>query len=447
MHVGVDDKGEIQYLEYNLYDDNGCVVNEPLLAFALTAIKNCYDRNRWHFRAFNVTTDTASNSWCRAPGTVEAIAMTEYIMEQISYELSVDPVQVRLANLNKSETILEEMIQTIIRDSEYERRKQEVKEFNEKNRWKKRGLRFVPMSWSGIVYSYFHVLMTVYYGDGSVVITHGGTEIGQGVHTKAIQVCAYTLKIPMSKIKVKTSNVITAPNSIATGGSFTSELVCLGVIKCCQQLLEKLAPVRARLGNPTWELLVFNAYLQGINLQTNYTVNPNDQPLYRTAGAAVAEVELDVLTGEHSVLRVDIIEDAGLSLNPEIDVGQVEGAFIMGMGYWTTENLRYNQKSGQLLTNRTWNYYVPMAKDIPIDLRIQLRRNSFNTIGVLGSKLTGEPATCLGIVVAFALREAISSSRDDSGYPKNDWFSISGPYTNENMLIAANTRIDEFKLK
>ncbi|KAM3958764.1 uncharacterized protein ACR2FA_007169 [Aphomia sociella] len=442
--LGVNNSGEIQYLEYHVYEDNGYIFSDPVVMFIQTGLKSCYNNMRWQYKIFNVTTDTASNTYTRAPGALESISMTEYVMERISYELNMDPVDVRLNNLDPQRTDVIDVVQTLLRDGEYQKRKEEVKKFNELNRWKKRGLRIAMMSYPIPVLIGYHVLLSVFHGDGTVVIKHGGIEIGQAINTQVIQIVAYTLNISINKVKVKPPDVASNPNNFTNGSSRTTQTVCFAAIKCCQLLLDRLSTVRDTLNDPTWELLITTAFNQGINLQTSYFVNANDQEPYRVGGAALTEVELDILTGEHEILRVDIVEDVGTSLNPDLDVGQVEGAFIMGVGYWTHEHYIYDEKTGELLTDRTWYYHVPLAKDIPIDFRIQLRRNSYNPFGVLGSKGVSEPPICLSISVAFALREAMAASREDSGRPKTQWFDVDGPYTLEKNVLKSDVRLDEF---
>ncbi|KPJ03064.1 Xanthine dehydrogenase [Papilio xuthus] len=458
--VGVNDTGEVQYLEYHLYSDNGYVVGDPVLLFAISAVKNCYDNRRWSYKLFNVTTDTASNTYARSPGELEGIAMTEHIMERISYELDKDPLEVRLNNLNPQYSDLAEIVAMIVETSEYNKRKEEVQAFNKLNRWKKRGLRVALMSWPASTVMDFHVLLAVYHGDGSVIVRHGGIEIGQGINTKVAQTVAYVLQIPLHKVKIKSTEVSATPNSNITGGSRTTHAVCFGVTKCCQLLLDRLSTVRETMNNPTWELLIQTAFLRGINLQTSYRVTPNDEEIFRVPGAAVVEVELDILTGEHDILRADILQDAGFSINPELDIGQIEGAFIMATGYWTCEDLIYDKKTGELLTDRAWNYHVPLAKDIPIDFRVKLRPNSFNPIGVFGAKIvsstilvcdtfanfpaTTEPPMCLAVSVAFALRAAIVSSREETGYPRTEWFHLDGPFTLETNVLKADVNLKEF---
>ncbi|XP_045540302.1 xanthine dehydrogenase/oxidase [Papilio machaon] len=442
--VGVSDTGEVQYLEYHLYSDNGCIVGDPILLFGISAVKNCYDNRRWSYKLFNVTTDTASNTYARSPGELEAIAMTEHIMERISYELDRDPLEVRLKNLNPQYSDLAEIVAMLVEESEYNKRKEEVNAFNKLNRWKKRGLRVAMMSWPASTVMDFHVQLTVYHGDGSVVIRHGGIDMGQGINTKVAQTVAYVLQIPLHKVKIKPTEVSATPNTIITGGSRTTHAVCFGVTKCCQLLLDRLSTVRETLNDPTWELLIQTAYLRGINLQTSYRVTPNDEEIFRVPGAVVVEVELDILTGEHDISRVDILQDAGFSINPEIDIGQIEGAFMMATGYWTCEHLIYDKKTGELLTDRAWNYHVPLAKDIPIDFRVKLRPNSFNPVGVLGARTTTEPPMCLAVSVAFALRAAIVSSREETGYPRTEWFHLDGPFTLEKNVLKADVNLKEF---
>lgn len=152
--------------------------------------------------------------------------MTEYIMEQISYETNMDPVDVRLANISKEDPTVIDVINTIIKESDYKKRKVEVSEFNEKNRWKKRGIRVVFMSWPIPVIANYNVLISVYHGNGDVVIKHGGIEMGQGINTKVRQVCAYILHIPVSKIMIKPSDSVANPNNSYTAGSQTSKSIC-----------------------------------------------------------------------------------------------------------------------------------------------------------------------------------------------------------------------------
>ena len=245
-------------------------------------------------------------------------------MERIAYELSMDPLEVRLNNLDAEHypDILE-MINTIKINSNYIKRKESVHKYNSSNRWKKRGLRFSLMKWKSVTPFQMNIILSVYHGDGSVAITHGGVEIGQGINTKAIQVCAYFLNIPLNKIKIKASNTTANANNSHTAASLTTQYVALGVQRCCEQLLQRLAPLRAKMGNPTWEQLIAKAYKLNMNLQACGDIGRKDIFEYNVYGVTLAEVEVDILTGEWQLLQVDLIEDVGKSVNPAIDIGQV----------------------------------------------------------------------------------------------------------------------------
>ncbi|XP_047533955.1 xanthine dehydrogenase 1-like [Vanessa atalanta] len=446
FEMGVNAKGEIQYVNHNLYDDNGYIYNEPIVSYGIDLYSNVYKSEAWTHKSYNTVTDTPSNSWVRSPGSLEHVAMAENIMERIAYELNLDSLEVRLSNLDREKHgPIQEMLDTLKSESQYDERKVAVDKFNSENRWTKRGLKYSFLRWSPLGPIYFNVTLTVFQDDGTVAITHGGVEMGQGINTKAIQICAYLLKIPVEKIKIKPNDTMIAPNSCFTGGSITSHNIGIGVRRCCEQLLARLEPVRTQLTDPTWEVLIKTAFERNIDLQVHGFVNTDDFQSYEVHGITLAEVEIDVLTGEWEIIRVDLIEDVGRSVNPELDVGQVEGAFIFGVGYWTTERLVYNHSNGELLTNRTWDYWVPQARDIPQDFRIYFKKGSFSTDVILGAKATGEPATNMGIVIPFAMRAAIAAAREEAGIPKTQWFQIDGPYTVDKIAYFCKNKLEDFK--
>lgn len=257
-------------------------------------------------------------------GTLEHIAMAELVMEQISYEMNLDPLDVRLVNLDpKYRDDMKEMVDNIIVRSDYVKRREIVNQFNAANRWKKRGLRFSFLRWSPAGGANYYINLSVFRGDGTVVITHGGIEMGQGINTKAVQVAAYLLKIPVEKIIVKENNTVIAPNCFLSGGSIVNYNVIAGVSKACKQLLSRLQPIRDQMDKPTWEELIIKAYNNNVDLQAHGFTTTTEEYPYDVYGVALAEVELDVLTGEFELLRVDLCEDIGQSVSPEIDIGQV----------------------------------------------------------------------------------------------------------------------------
>nr|QLI62138.1 aldehyde oxidase 7 [Streltzoviella insularis] len=447
FEVGVNKEGEIQYLKNTFYQDNGYSPNETISPITVNHFFNCYDSKRWYVEANSVATDTPSNTWCRAPSSTEGIAMIEYIMERIAFTLGKDPLQVRLLNMAKENNPIPELIEQLKKDSNYEDRLVEVQKFNDNNRWRKRALKLIPMTYDLFYIGNYNSIISVFHIDGSIAIIHGGVEMGQGINTKAAQVCAYMLGAPLEKISVKPSSSFTSPNTMCTGASVGSECIAFATMKACEILLKRLEPIKEKMGKPSWEDLISKAYNAGIDLQASYMYSNNDgvKP-YDICGTCALEVEVDILSGNHDVRRVDLLEDTGRSLSPIIDVAQIEGAFIMGLGYWTSEKTLYDAESGKMLTDRTWTYKPPGIKDIPADLRVYFRRNSTNPFGVLQSKATGEPALAMASVITHAFREALRAARLDAGYD-DQWVDINYPCTVENIFTAVGHKLEHFKLK
>ncbi|XP_022827163.1 xanthine dehydrogenase 1-like [Spodoptera litura] len=443
--VAVNSSGILQYVNLFAYTDNGYKINEPIAFYAADVYFNCYDGTKFNYKSYNTITDTAKNTYCRAPGTLEAIANIENIMERISYELSLDPIALRLANLNTNYSELAETVEALKTSAEYTSRRAAVDSFNTKNKWKKRGLRWAFCRFPPVGGLYADVNLSVYHSDGTIVITHGGIEMGQGINTKAAQVAAYLLNVPVELIEIKGNNSIIAPNSFASGGSITTEGVIVGLRRCIEQLQARLEPIKATMTDPTWLQLITAAFAANVDLQVHGYCSSSDAQAYEMFSAACCEVEVDVLTGEYEILRVDIMQDVGISMNPDIDIGQIEGAFMMASGYWTCEKLVYDSENGALLTDRSWDYHLPEARDIPQDFRVTLK-NSYSHDYILGSKGIGEPPACLSVVVPFALREAIVQARQESGIPTTEWFDIEGPFSTEKICMAMKTSVNDFKI-
>jgi len=269
---------------------------------------------------------------------------------------------------------------------DYINRKKNIESFNAANRWIKRGIGVTPLKYHLGYFGTSHATVSIFHGDGSVSISVGGIEMGQGLNTKVAQTAAHVLGIPLEKVSIKPSNTLTSPNDVVTGGSIGSEISCYATQRACEELLERLKPIKAENPSAEWPQLIDKAFEKNVDLLANFMYRPEDLKDYDIWAAACCEIEVDLLTGNIQLRRVDILEDTGESLSPGVDVGQVEGAFVMGLGYWLTESLVYNQQSGELLTNRTWTYKPPGAKDIPIDFRINFLQKSSNPFGVLRSK-------------------------------------------------------------
>ncbi|XP_017465818.1 PREDICTED: indole-3-acetaldehyde oxidase-like [Rhagoletis zephyria] len=438
--------GKIVGLKNIFYQDAGCTLNEnPIKGHSVGCAKNCYQLTDMNTKVVGeaVLTDAPSSTWCRAPGSVEGIAMIENILEHIAFEANIDPADARLANL-KPGNKMGELLPRFIKSTEYRERRKEIDNFNNNNRWIKRGLGLSIMEYPVFLFGQYPATVSVYHVDGTVVISHGGIEMGQGMNTKIAQVAAHILGIPLSFIKIESSDTINGANSMVTGGAVGSESLCFAVRKACETLNERLKPVKDELGKDGgWLNVVQRAWGKAINLIVSDHYKKGDMENYNVYGLALTEIEVDILTGNNQIKRVDILEDAGESLSPYIDIGQVEGSFVMILGYWLTEQLIYDRQTGQLLTNRTWNYKPPGAKDIPIDFRIELLQKNPNPAGFMRSKATGEPPCCLAISSIFAIQHALQSARKDAGL-KREWVRLGAPTTPEKIVLNAGT--DTLKL-
>uniref|UniRef100_A0A182PHL5 Indole-3-acetaldehyde oxidase n=1 Tax=Anopheles epiroticus TaxID=199890 RepID=A0A182PHL5_9DIPT len=438
-----DGNGRITRLSHTFIHDAGATLNVMLGGITSDMFKNCYRTDYWKLRTKVARTDTPPNTWARAPGSSEGIAMVENIMEHIAHQTGLDPVDVRMANISR-ENKLHSLLPRFRRQVEYDERKGQIEQFNGENRWHKRGIAIIPMQYPLELNSMKSAVLSVHTDDGTVTIVHGGIEMGQGINTKVAQVAAHLLGIPIEKIVVQPTDSLLNANSNASQHTQATDGVAFAVKRCCEILLERLRPYRTLLRRTAWEEMVRNAALDDVDLQVSFYATPTDMRTYTIWALACGEIDLDVLTGQVLVRRVDILEDVGESLNPGIDVGQIEGAFVMGLGYYLTEALVYDPKNGALLSNRTWNYKIPGHRDIPADFRVSFLSKSSNTGGVLRSKSTGEPAFSLSPVVVYAVRNALRSARRDAGLP-DIWLDMGSGMTPEKIFGLLENSIEQYK--
>lgn len=249
-------------------------------------------------------------------------------MEHIAFSVKKDPGDVRIANMKKDND-LAELIGVIKQESQYDKRVKEIEQFNNANRWMKKAISLNVMLFPVQYYGNYQAIVSIYRGDGTVTVTTGGTEMGQGLNTKAAQVCAYTLDIPLEYVSVIPSYSFTCANSCFSGSSITSESVCFSIIKACKILKERLQPIKDQMTNPTWKELVFKAGEEMVDMTVSYMMTDREPELkpYSAYAVTIFEVQLDALLGRYEILQLDILEDAGLSANPAIDVGQVITTF------------------------------------------------------------------------------------------------------------------------
>ncbi|GAB0096226.1 xanthine dehydrogenase [Sergentomyia squamirostris] len=442
--VVTDNNGQILKLENSIFVDFGATLNDNVPGQVLPNFANGYNTENWYWQLSTVRTHKPTNTMARSPGTLEFTSMIENIMQNIAAVTGQDPIDVRLANMPE-DTDRRQFITDFRTSTNYETRKTEIDEYNTQNRWKKRGIALVPMNYRIHYQGVRYALVSIHHGDGSVTISHGGIEMGQGINTKAAQVAAHILGIDLEMVTVVPSFNFVSPNTLHASSSLTTPSVTYAVQLACQTLLDRMETVRSDNPDMAWAELVQQAFQQDVDLAALYMYNHSDHEAYNVFGIACAEIELDVLTGNFLLNRVDILQDTGESINPLLDVGQIEGAFIMGLGYWLHEKLIYNPNNGKLVTNRTWNYKVPGALDIPVDFRVTFLQNHNVDQGILRAKAVGEPTMALTIVVLFAIRYALNSARSDAGNTEA-WYNMGAPSTIEEILLLTQNRYQDFQL-
>lgn len=246
-------------------------------------------------------------------------------MEHIAFELQKDPVDVRFANMRQEDNDFPELIPMFKEKTDFNKRYNDIKYFNRVNRWMKKAITLNIMLFPVIYYGNYHALVSIYRGDGTATVTTGGVEMGQGLNTKAAQVCANKLGIPLDCVSVIPNYSFTSANNVFSGSSITSESVCFAIIKACEILKQRLQPIKMTMKNPTWKELIKRAGDEQVDLVASYMMTDKEPELksYSAFAVTVLEVQLDVLLGRYEILRVDILEDVGISTNPAIDIGQV----------------------------------------------------------------------------------------------------------------------------
>jgi xanthine dehydrogenase/oxidase len=415
-------------------------------------------------------TNTAPCTNMRAPGVVQSCVATELVIHRVAAELGLPVIAVQQRNFvtNGSITIcgqpivnctLQTVWNTLLQRSRYEDRMGRCEEYNANNLWRKRGISITPVRY-GIGWKKFNagVRLGVQRQDGTIIVVHTGLEIGQGINTKVAQVVASTLNVDVSLVHVSTAASDDLINGGWTGSSGTSETVCQAAVNACSTLNERLQPYIMQVSSSNcstttttdWVTLL-DSLPPDVSLNTegwySPVVNPNGEKFqYFVYAACVSEIELDVLSGEVHVLAAEIAYDCGQSLNPAVDIGQIEGAFVMGLGYFLTEHKEYSIDSALLETAGTWEYKPPLVQEIPSLFNVTLLKNMYNTDGILGSKAVGEPPMICANSVYFALRMAISSARRDAGCDRVNAtvFDLSIPATVDERLAACLVHLNRF---
>jgi len=478
-HVGFDENGQIKGINITV---NGNCGYSPDLSDAIVDRAMFHSDNAYFLDQATVTgnrckLNTVSHTAYRGFGGPQGIMTIEKVMDDIARYLGKDPLEIRKINLygtdDRNETHyhqkvehnkLAELIVSLEESSDYQARRQCITEFNSNNTILKKGIALTPVKF-GISFTVQHLnqagALVHIYTDGTIHLNHGGTEMGQGLFTKVAQIVAEEFHVNVDTVGVSATRTDKVPNTSPTAASSGTDLngkaaqAAAKILKTrliefsCEQYQVNENEVnfsnsQVHIGEQTFSFteLVQQAYMARVSLSaTGFYKTPKihfdratakGRPFfYYSTGAAVSEVLIDTLTGEYKLLRADILHDVGHSLNPAIDIGQIEGAFIQGMGWLTTEELVWNEQ-GRLLSNNPATYKIPAISDAPVDFRVDLVPDDPNREQTIyNSKAVGEPPFMLAISVWSALKDAIASVANHQKSPELDT-----PATPERVLWA-----------
>lgn len=465
--VGFMKTGRIVALEVDHYSNAGNTLDlsQNVMERALLHMDNVYKIPNIRGTGRLCKTNLSSNTAFRGFGGPQGMLIAEYWMSEVAVTCGLPEEEVRRMNMYKEGDLthfhqklegftLPRCWDECLANSQYHTRKSEVDKFNKENCWKKRGLCIIPtkfgISFTSAFLNQAGALIHVY-TDGSVLLAHGGIEIGQGLHTKMVQVASRALKIPTSKIYISETSTNTVPNTSPTAASVSTDINGQAVYEACQTILKRLEPFKKKNPQGSWEDWITAAYQDAVSLSaTGFYKTPNldysfetnsGKPFhYFTYGVACSEVEIDCLTGDHKNLRTDIVMDVGSSLNPAIDIGQVEGAFVQGLGLFTLEELHYSHE-GNLHTRGPSTYKIPAFGSIPTEFRVSLLRDSPNKKAIYASKAVGEPPLFLAASIFFAIKSAVRAARAQHAENNvNELFRLDSPATPEKIRNACTDK-------
>jgi xanthine dehydrogenase large subunit len=459
--VGFDDLGRILGLKLLIASNCGfsADLSGPVADRAIFHLDNAYFLEHLSVASYRCKTNLQSMTAFRGFGGPQGMVLIETLMGEIARHLQKDALGIRQQNFYDTEgpravthygmTIEDNVAPALVEDlagrAGYADRRRAIAAFNSHNRVIQKGLALTPVKF-GISFTATHMnqagALVHVYTDGSVLVNHGGTEMGQGLFTKVAQVVADELGVPLQKVRVSASDTSKVPNASPTAASSGTDLNAKAAQLAARQIKERIAPLRQP--GDTFEDLVQRAYMARVQLWSDgFYATPKihydrtklqGRPFYYFAyGAACAEVAIDTLTGEMRVLRVEILHDVGQSINPAIDRGQIEGGFIQGMGWLTTEELVWDA-AGRLKTQAPSTYKIPAAGDLPAHFSVDFWPHPNREETVFRSKAVGEPPLMLALSVMEAVRDAIGQARQARG--QSSRFCLDLPCTPERILMA-----------
>ena len=477
--VGFNNRGVIEGVKIKLASRCGISpdLSGAINSRALLHIDNAYYLSDISVENYLCKTNTSSSTAFRGFGGNQGMMVIENIIDNVARFLSKDSAEIRKINFyqkNKKnithygmkieDNIINEIFSKLIKSSNYKNRRLNIKKFNLKNKYLKKGLAITPVKF-GISFTTRHLnqagaLVHIYYADGSVHVTTGAVEMGQGTYTKIAQLVANEFGLPFNKIKVSSTRTDKVPNTSASAASSTTDLNGAAAINAVNKIKENLAlfvkrKYKVKSDKPVYRngmvkfrgktflfnSLVKEAYLNRISLSSSgfYStpkIHFNNKTflgrpfLYFCYGAAVSEVLVDTLTGENKILRVNILHDHGRAINPAIEKGQIEGGFVQGAGWLTIEEVNW-KSNGELTTHSPSTYKIPAVNDMPEKFNVEIYKNLNKENVVNKSKTTGEPPLMLAMSVFFAIKDAIASVRNYTKIPK-----LNSPATPEAILLS-----------
>ena len=475
--VGFDDDGRILGIQFMFASRCGVSadLSGPVNDRTMFHCDNAYFLENVDIESHRCKTNTVSNTAFRGFGGPQGMYAIEYAIDDIARTLNKDPLAVRRNNFygidqrnttpygqKIEDNIIAEIVDKLENDAKYQKRRKTARNFNARNKVLKRGIALTPVKF-GISFTATHLnqagALVHVYRDGTVHLNHGGTEMGQGLYIKVAQVVADELGVSVDRIRINAADTSRVPNASATAASSGSDMNGMAAQQAAGKIRSRLTEFAAAhfnvaetkidfsadkvtVGDKTlaFEELVQLAWFGRVSLSaTGFYKTPKihydretftGRPFFYYAyGAAVSEVVVDTLTGEYRLLRVDIVHDCGDSLNPAVDLGQVEGGFVQGVGWLTSEELCWND-AGELTTHAPSTYKIPTCSDLAPDFRVQLLQNAGNREDTIyRSKAVGEPPLMLGISAFHAIRDAIAT--DEQPLP-----DLQAPATPEAVLKA-----------
>ncbi|KAJ9619157.1 hypothetical protein H2203_008485 [Taxawa tesnikishii (nom. ined.)] len=461
--VAVNKDGKLQALDADVFNNGGWSqdLSGAVVERALSHIDNVYKIPNVYVRGRIAKTNTVSNTAFRGFGGPQGMFIAETYMTEVADHLNIPVERLREINMYKAhetthyhqelkDWYVPLMFKQVLEESDYARRQQEVAAFNSKSKWKKRGMAIVPtkfgISFTALFLNQAGALVHIYH-DGSVLVAHGGTEMGQGLHTKMCMIAAEALQVPQDNVFISETATNTVANASSTAASASSDLNGYAIFNACEQLNERLRPYREKMPGASMKELAHAAYFDRVNLSAQgfyrtpdigyvWGENKGQMFFYFTQGVAAAEVEIDTLTGDWTPLRADIKMDVGRTINPSIDYGQIEGAFVQGMGLFTMEESLWHRGSGTIFTRGPGAYKIPGFRDIPQEFNVGLLKDVEweNLRTIQRSRGVGEPPLFMGSAVFFAIRDALKAARKQWG--EEAVLSLRSPATVERIRVS-----------